>query len=316
MTIEDIDLTKINQIDPITQMEYGEGVNALKVGDYRNGWKGWELRYGYGKIGETIWRSATDQRPRYYWDGKPSEGVILVDDQGYGDFFQFSRYIPLVQQLCKYVLVACKPGLPELILNSFSGNIGIIPFSRFSNGRMSFVTDTPYPYYHINSLGYLFQSTPETLPNNPYLKAETINIGKKIGVCWKTDITWVDNYNEKVIPDKFIKPIFQNYNAMSLQKEHLNVKNWFETASIINGLDVVISGDFSIAHLAGALGKPVWVMLSYDNDWRWGTKNTTPWYPTASLYRQEYLGDWEGVIHRIIHRIQQHQYRFQPNLHN
>ena len=303
-------------IDPITHFEYQEGVQYFKEGDYLKAWPLWDLRYGWGKIGVPIKSQITTNGMRSYWQGEQTEGIILVDDQGYGDCIQFLRYIPLVQERCKIVEVAPKPFLGQLILDSFP-NVRLIPLERYRDGRMFFHSMTDFPYVHITSLGKIFGTTIDTIPNKPYIKAtKTIKTDKKIGVSWETAIVEADNRFDKSIPKKFIEPLFRDYKCMSLQKEDLNVNEWSETAAIIHGLDLVISGDFGVTHLAGALGKPTWVMLCHDPDWRWCTGIQSPWYPTASLYRQDYPGDWKSVLDKITQRLQSLPHHFQQNLRN
>ena len=305
------------QVDPITQFDYNEGIESFKAGDYLKAWPRWDLRYGYAKIGYPTSTNIQNNLWNPYWQGEATEGLIVVDDQGYGDAIQFLRYIPLLYQYCKNIEVACKPGLNELIQDSFP-KVRLIDFRRESTGDMWFYGTATYPYYLLTSLGRIFQTTIDTIPNTmPYLKAGSVKFDRPtIGVCWTTDVTWADNYSDKTIPKEIILPLLQEYNCISLQKEHLDVRNWSDTAAIINGLDLVISGDFGIAHLAGALGKPLWMMLQHDPDWRWCTGGRSPWYPTASLYRQDCPGDWNSVLEKIYHRLERLPYHFRQNHHN
>jgi hypothetical protein len=304
----------MQQVDPVTQIEFDRGIQYLKDGDYLKGWPLWDLRYGPGNIGQPIESNTKRGYTQPYWRGEPTEGVTIVDDQGYGDAFQFLRYIPLLQQRCKVVEIAPKPGIAELLLDSFPG-VRLISFRRHK-GDMWFWSNEMYPYHLLTSLGGLFKTTIDTIPNQmPYIKAGRRQIdGKHIGLCWTTDMTCVDNYHTKTIPYELIRPLLDRPDVMSLQMEHLNVGTWQETATIINGLSLVITGDFGIAHLAGALGKPIWVMLSHDCDWRWQTGDRSPWYPTASLYRQDRPGDWQSVLDKIHRRLERLPYHF-PSSH-
>ena len=97
-----------------------------------------------------------------------------------------------------------------------------------------------------------------------------------------------------------IDPLIEEFGGISLQFEDLNVTNFTETAEIINSLDLIITVDTSIAHLAGALGKPVWILLDHESCWRWlKDRSDSPWYPTARLFRQPKLGDWNSVLSKI-----------------
>ena len=288
-------------LDDVTQIEYQQGVEFLKSGQLEKGWEAYDLRYGYGKIGTSLSR---DTR-HLYWTGEKSDGVVLVDDQGYGDFFHFARYIPMVQRRVGGIVeVACKPGLPELILDSFPG-VRIIPLER-NAGDMWFYSRTNFPYHLITSLGRLFGTSLDTIPRDvPYIKTKVQKwTNARIGLCWTSEVTWADNYEIKSIPYKLIEPLILRDDAMSLLgidlKTNYSVENWRDTAAIIDNLDLVITGDFAVAHLSGALGKPTWVLLPYDCDWRWMRDRTdSPWYPTARLIRQTTPGDWIPVIKEV-----------------
>ena len=159
--------------------------------------------------------------------------------------------------------------------------------------------------YHceITSLGAMLKTTLDTIPQNiPYLRAwqgpPLDNI--KIGLHWKTDHTIGERFFVKSIPDEVMEPLLNRDDTISLHVEDTNAKSFAETAAMVNNLSLVITGDTVIAHLAGALGIPTWILLSHDCDWRWLRKRLdSPWYPSVRLFRQKELNDWVGVINEV-----------------
>ena len=258
------------------------------------------------------------------WDGSPLDGrtILLHDHQGLGDMLQFIRYATMVADLGGRVVVACSRPLGRLLKRCH----GVADtFFRFN--------ETP-PYDHqrvLMTLPELFGTTLDTIPATvPYLSADPADVsrwaedvggepGFKIGVAWQGN----PNHNkdrERSFPVDFYEGLSRipGVRLFSLQKgfgtEQLGGLNGrfrvtdlgsrttdlLDTAAVIANLDLVIAPDTAVAHLAGALGAPVWVALPYAPDWRWMLeREDSPWYPSMRLFRQPRWGDWSAVFERI-----------------
>ena len=274
---------EVTQLDPITQLEYDEGVKYLRDGNYKQGWPLYEKRYG----------PTHDLSKR--WQGDYQECVVLYNLQGFGDCIQFLRYIPIVKQLCNVIEIAFQSSLTKLVVDSFPY---VKPIRWEREGFYS--QHKNFQKYPITSLGYLFNTTLDTIPRQiPYLKASTIQTNKKIGICWETSVTWNmlgQHPSKRIIPRQLIDPLLSRNDVISLVLKG----DWSTTAAIVNDLDLIISGDFAVAHLAGALGKPVWIVLPHEADWRWlKDRIDSPWYPTARLFRQPEPGNWTNVLKEV-----------------
>jgi Tfp pilus assembly protein PilF len=263
------------------------------------------------------------ERPK--WDGSDLTGrtILLYSEQGVGDTIQFIRYAPMVKQRGGRIVVFCPPELRSL----FSGRLGI----------EQIVCDYPLPdfdfYCPIPSLPNMFGTTLETIPGNvPYLAADprlaqnwrerlgTGSPGLKIGLVWAGSPTHRNDRNRSM-PLAALAPLaaVQGVQWISLQKgpasaqlreqpHGLAITDWTEelkdyadTAALIASLDLVISVDTSVAHLAGALGRPVWLLNAFAPDWRWlWSRPDSPWYPTMRIYRQPKMGGWRIPVEQIV----------------
>ncbi|MEM1169144.1 MAG: tetratricopeptide repeat protein [Cyanobacteria bacterium P01_H01_bin.35] len=295
---------------------FGLASVLLKQGNFIQGFSEYEWRcerkgYTTGNCAKSV------------WDGSDFSGktLLVCTEQGLGDSIQFIRYIPLVKKLGGRVIVYCnKPGLKFL-------------FTTISEIDELFVIGEKLPGCDLQiplmSLPRIFATTLETIPREiPYLSvpksmdfpippAPEKNL--KVGICWQTNST-SDTSQIRSCPVEHLKEIINidTVNFYILQKEvstedleWLNSRtkihnlgssfnNLADTAAAIKQLDLVITIDTVIAHLAGALGKPVWVMLNFDSDWRWLIDiEDSPWYPTMRLFRQLKIGDWDSVIKQV-----------------
>jgi tetratricopeptide (TPR) repeat protein len=274
-----------------------------------------------------------DPQPR--WDGSPQPGrTILLHGEGggLGDTLQFIRYARLVKEQGATVVLASEKPLLRLL----DGCPGI--------DRIVAQGD-PLPPHDFSaplaSLPYVFRSRADTIPARvPYLRADpelveqwrrelTAPPGFKIGIAWQGG-TLADRQGRS-IPFAYFAPLaaVPGVQLVSLQKgagsEHAAraASRWpltdlsarldetagpfMDTAAVMMNLDLVVTADTAIAHLAGALGVPVWVVLPSVPDWRWFLgQDDCPWYPTMRLFRQERQGEWEPVFQRIIHALKQH----------
>jgi hypothetical protein len=250
---------------------------------------------------------------------------LLHPEQGLGDTIQFVRYAPLVRQRGGVVLVECPPPLEKLL-------------SRCPGIDRLVLQGTPLPdfAYHLPflSLPGVFHTTLETVPAAvPYLSAEPRRIeawgkeladvaGFKIGIAWQGSPKYQGDAHRSV-PLKEFAPLASlsgvrlvslqmGYGSEQLQQagkdwnvldfgERLDADGAFvDTAAVMAHLDVVITSDTAVAHLAGALGVPVWLALCTASDWRWlRGRDDSPWYPTMRLFRQTRWGDWPGVFERM-----------------
>jgi tetratricopeptide (TPR) repeat protein len=293
-------------------------INRLRVGDYKTGWAEAEWR----------WKAPLVDIQRRRWDrplwlgSEPIAGktLLLFNDQGLGDAIQFCRYIPrLAERGAKVILEIDRP-LRELL----SGIAGIAQV--VVKGEALPEHDFHCP---LMSLPLAFGTMIDTIPPNvPYVSAgrHTKNWGTflgatrrpRIGVVWSGNPLHA-NDRKRSLPLAALKPLFDTgAQFVSLQKnardsdlavlrEHGDIldaapelESFADTATLIQQLDLVISVDTSVAHLAGALGKPVWILLPYVPDYRWLLdRDESPWYPTARLYRQTAARDYAEVIDRV-----------------
>jgi len=264
-------------------------------------------------------QEANYNRPR--WDGGPLNGetVLLIPEQGIGDNLQFIRYTEMVAERGGTVIVATHKPM-ERLFKSLKG--------------AEWVTNTtPEPkhfhrYCPVMSLPYTFGADGDNVPQNvPYLRAPDDLIdhwaerlgsysGKKVGLCWRG--------NPKHVNDRFRSSSLEQMTQLldvpgvtffSLHKDRpefeqdlpdgmvdigSDFEDFADTAAAMEALDLVISVDTSVCHMAGAIGRPTWTMIARGPDFRWKlTGETTPWYPSMTLYRQENLGDWSGVFERM-----------------
>ncbi|MGA2232943.1 MAG: tetratricopeptide repeat protein [Tepidisphaeraceae bacterium] len=289
----------------------------LAVGDWIQGWREYEWRIRCPEFREGI--RAFD-RPVWQGENLRNRTILLHDEQGYGDTIQFMTYAPLLADRGAYIIVLCDKAMERLL----RGVAGV--------KQVLIDNDALPPFdYHISlpSLPHRLATTLETVPRSvPYLKAEA-----RLRRLWSQELpdkkarlrvglAWCGN--AKPNPDRsmhaaFLKPLIAFEGAVfhSLQKamEGISVRppegmkivdysaeisDFADTAALIANMDLVITIDTAVAHLAGAMGKPTWLMLPYAADWRWLLKREdSPWYPTMRLFRQDRPGDWEGVILRV-----------------
>ncbi|MBF0358332.1 MAG: tetratricopeptide repeat protein [Magnetococcales bacterium] len=302
-------------INPDNQdAHYNLGINMLLMGDLENGWREYEWRK------QSI--DANLQQP--VWDGSMLNGetVLLLCEQGFGDDIQFIRYAEVVKERgAKVVLLAPKP--LEALFKTVS-HVGSL---------ISDPAKLPSFDYQVSllSLPFIFATTLATIPAEvPYLHADPVReikfseqlrvlTGLKIGIAWRGSPTHKNDQNRSIKPsmlaqllsvegcsfvglqndttDDELKMLSGNGNFFDISG---NLDCFADTAAVISGLDLVISVDTSVAHLAGALGRATWLMLPVVPDWRWLLEQeTTPWYPTLRLFRQSAPKNWQTVVEKI-----------------
>ncbi|HLH03810.1 MAG TPA: hypothetical protein VKX25_13650 [Bryobacteraceae bacterium] len=243
--------------------------------------------------------------PNRFWNGQPLTGkrVLIRCLHGLGDTIQFIRYAPLVGDIARAVFIEAQPNLKALLAASDLAD------HVFTWGEPEPAWDAQV---EVIELPRIFRTTIETIPNRvPYLhppRRERAGY-PRIGVLWNAS-----NYNPaRSIPPALVRPLFslENADVFSLQagpeRLDLDVPSLYEerhtlleTASIVQALDLVITVDTMMAHLAGALAVPVWTMLPYAADWRWMLgRADSPWYPRMRLFRQPAPGDWQTVIEQV-----------------
>ena len=288
----------------------------LRLGRYEEGWPEYEWRW---RVDKFPGRRPDPRRP--LWDGSDLAGktLLLYSEQGMGDAIQFVRYLPMAAARGGRVVLVCPPALARLF--------GRVP------GVASVVTEPPDPATYdvqlpLMSLPHAFGTTPETVPNQvPYLTvardlleswerrvtARRQGPGPKVGLCWAGGRTplprtlslaalapladaapGVTFYSLQVGPagaEAANPPV-----GMNLVNLAGDLGDFADTAAVVSALDLVISIDTAVAHLAGALGKPTWVMLTAFCDWRWMLdREDSPWYPTVRLFRATGPGAWPPV---------------------
>jgi protein O-GlcNAc transferase len=266
------------------------------------------------------------------WDGSNLGGdrILIYSEQGYGDTIQFIRYISLVKACGGQVIFACPQPLIGLLktvkdIQLLVDTYDRLPQVSYRIPLMSlphiFGTDLASIPAQVPYLSPPIQPTPPIYPTHPNQKLEPPKTGqKRVGLVWASKPGHF-TANKRSCPFAILQSLLelQEISFYSLQKDiptaesdlfHTQreaivdlrdrINDFSDTARLIDQMDLVISVDTAVAHLAGALGKPVWVMLPFVSDWRWLLeREDSPWYPTMRLFRQQQIGDWEGVIQRV-----------------
>lgn len=271
---------------------------ALANGDYATGLALYEIRHTH-KDRERWGSGRYNGCPQ--WDGRPGRRLLLWAEQGYGDSIQMLRYLPIVRERCPEVILEIQPELVRLCeVNQLAPLVVEAEYTAERTERFD-------AQCGLMSLPYVLGTTLATIPSRvPYLRPPLLTPkmalpdGPRIGLAWKSNQNSTVPLAARSLTDEQIKTLTDVFDFVSLQLEHNNWRDWADTATVIRQLDLIITTDTGIAHLAGAMGKPVWIMLPVNCDWRWlQRRSDSPWYPTARLYRQRTPEDWSTVLAEV-----------------
>lgn len=304
------------------------GMVQLKLGDFENGLENYEARWT-GSAESTLGTFSKPDCPLPLWNGEEDtadKSLLIITEQGFGDTFQYVRYLPELAKRFRKIAFACSAPTLRLMEWSFSENVTL-----FTHLPKDYAT-----WDHqcsLMSLPRLCKTRVETIPRNtPYLKVaaaakrhwqERLQLsasGKlKIGIAWAgravhqydsrrsmsfeqilplleiSGITWVSL--QKWAPQEARPQIPQSIQWIDWTEE---LQDFGDTAALVENLDLVITIDSSMVHLAGALNKPVWMMNRFDSEWRWFSgREDSPWYPSLRIFNQPTFGNWQDVIQKV-----------------
>lgn len=289
----------------------------LLSGNFEEGWKEYEWRFAL-KDSE----QRTFLKPK--WDGSHLKGktILLYTEQGFGDAIQFIRFLPIIKNMGAKIIIECQKELTRMF-GKIKGVDTVI-----SQGEPLPEFDLHYP---LLSLPLALGINSTNIPDSPYISPDENEVGKwgelfnispetlKVGLVWAGKQNhFKDRYRS--VPAAVFAPLLEVagtrfYSLQKRNQEKANIEgakslgitdftgmfyDFSDTAAFIANLDLVITVDSAVAHLAGAMGKPVRVMIPFVPDWRWmeeGTKSR--WYTSMTLFRQEEPGNWESVVMRI-----------------
>lgn len=258
------------------------------------------------------------------WAGEDitDKSILVWSDQGLGDTVQMARYLPMIR--AKQIILYVEGPLFNLMRHSFPKVNVVMKGWAFQR------TD-----YHVSlmSLMTIFKASPGNIPQGRYLhpppkefylpdvKYREVGVGRNgtekkmiplIGINWQGNKRMARDM-ARSMPLKFMEPILDCGTIVSLQKgtgqqqaagyDFIDIMDecidLCDTAALIDRLDIVITTDTVIPHLAGALGKKTYLLESFETEWRWGMGGPSPWYETVNVFRQKTLGDWPGVVARV-----------------
>ena len=290
----------------------------LLTGDFTRGWREYEWRWKYEMLAP-----AKRNFVQPLWRGEAIDGktILLHSEQGLGDAIQFCRYAPLVAARGGRAIIEVDKRLREL-MTSLAGVAQVVTM-----GETLPDFDLHCP---LLSLPLAFDTKIETIPSEtPYLQAQPLKLAEwkkrlgakhacRIGLAWSGNAAHKRDEIRSINLDALLPLLKTEATFVSVQKDVRPadttilrgcskimqaadaLADFSDTAALISNLDLVITVDTSIAHLAGALGRPVWILLPYLPDWRWLLdRDTSPWYPTARLFRQDHARAWDSVIPNV-----------------
>jgi tetratricopeptide (TPR) repeat protein len=313
-------LLRLRPDDP--EAHFNSSFAYLAAGDYERGWKEYEWRWE--ALRGRLPPEAADKPLWLGGEDISGKTVIVYAEQGFGDAIQMARYVPLLAARGAEPVIACAPALEDLL--------GSVPGVRrvFSSREPPLAFDYHVPIMSLpRAFGTTFASIPSQVPYVHAPKAATSAWRARraaLGTQRKVGLAWAGNPKHKrdrarSLPVELLAPLLAAPGCVffSLQKgdaagslvdldprgERIvdytaELETFADTAALVSALDAVITVDTAVAHLAGALGKPVWVLLPFAPDWRWmRNRPDSPWYPSARLFRQPRPGDWKSAIDAV-----------------
>jgi len=312
-------------LDRAVKLKDPEGDAALTLalalltdGQFDRGWDAYEARWGHKT-------SIAEPWPEKRWDGSRIDGTLLLSsEQGLGDTIHFVRYAAMARERCSRLVLRSHKGSQSLMRNvdgvdevivrgeptpPFDAVLGLLSLPRIFGTRMGTIP-AQVPYIMPG------QAAREKAQG---LFAPLASL-RKIGIVWAGNPKHSEDRRRSIPFGKFLELLAVPGTALiSLQKGprveeaaesgvaglisdmQRRMETLEDTAALVSQLDLVITCDTAVAHLAGAMGKPVWILLSHTADWRWLTKREdSPWYPSARLFRQSIPGDWDEVFARVV----------------
>lgn len=318
-------------LDPASTLtKWNRALTLLSAGDFERGWQEYEWRWH---------RPETPPRklPKPLWNGEPLEGkrILLHTEQGLGDTIQFIRYARLLKNGGAHVIFECQAplmgvlrrleGVDELLMEGQP----LPPFDYHAPlmglPRIFKTTLTTIPTFD----SYITHDEKKLATWQDYFKPQREKCKLLVGLAWQGNPhhQW-DHFRS--VPLILFEPLARipGIQLVSVQRgpgieqieefqkltnsallvptdgQQTTPAHLAETAAMMSALDLIISVDTAPAHLAGALGRPIWTLLSFVADWRWMTgRRTTPWYPSMRIYQQKTFGDWDGVISNVFDDI-------------
>lgn len=294
------------------------GCMLIMNGEFAEGHKLLESRFLYdGELNKFRKRFS---KPN--WDGVSGKKLLIFSEQGIGDAIQYLRYIPQLKEKGYFLVAELQEELEDIFKGFFD-----ITYGRAHDYKLNNPDDISDHEYVVSfsSLPLLLDTDLKNIPNEPYLFADPYQFDNdkfKIGICWAGSALHSNDLNRSM-PVKHLLPLKKlPVQLYSLQKGDtkrawgdlgdgselelikLDLNDIRSTMGYIAGMDLIITVDTAVAHLAGAMGKPVYMMLSFCHDHRWlKNKRRTLWYPSMKLFRQRKIGDWDGVVEKVIKEL-------------
>ncbi len=262
------------------------------------------------------------RQPRWQGEHLSKQTLLIHAEQGFGDNLQFVRYLPMVKQRCQKLILEC----PRVLIKLLSSVKGV--------DRCVMVEENYQAHdlqISLMSLPYIFETSLETIPCEiPYIypsltskKYLPDSTKLKVGIAWAGSEKHTNDKNRScplLQFDKLLnisniefyslqvgKPAWEQArlpNPKRLKSLTSHITDFSDTAAIMQEVDLIISVDTSIIHLAGALGKKAWLLLPYNAEWRWLIERSdSPWYPSLTLFRQPKPGDWESIFETLTEKL-------------
>jgi tetratricopeptide (TPR) repeat protein/ADP-heptose:LPS heptosyltransferase len=306
----------LEKIPDEAQLRFNLSLLELLQGNYQQGFRDYAVRHRL--VGKPIPASPALAD----WTLSPTNPVVILPEQGYGDFLQFLRFAKRIADQGGEVYAVHDAQMAPLLKNCpfLARVLTPLEYNQLKTGSQVWVADLPE---------YFSVELKDLSPLPPYIFSDPGRVKKwseklatnqviKIGVCMAGNPAFINEINRS-IPWEFIKELITQHKqiawfdlTLSASKtedenfKHLihdltpDIRDFADTAAIIEQLDLVITTDTVVAHLSGAMNKPCWVMLPYAPDWRWGLDTyESPWYPSIHLYRQKKSGEWRELIHSM-----------------
>jgi Tfp pilus assembly protein PilF len=297
--------------DPDWLTQLNRANELLTLGQFATGWDAYEARLGFTAVYDH-YTVQTQGKP--LWNGEFVEHLLIHYEQGFGDTIQSCRYLHAASERCNRLTFVPQPVLTRLLQSSFKHNKKIT--------ITDILPDDFDSYQWVDGLPRIFKAGIKRIPNQSYLSCPTDTTWRtrfeslqpfKVGVVWAGRADCINDHRRSMqLSDLDALLALTDISFVSLQLDRDErdrrmfdaapyLSDWSDTAAAIDELDLVISVDTAVAHLAGAMGKPIWLLNRFDTCWRWQlNRSDSAWYPSMRIFRQPSTDDWRTVVIDVV----------------